>query len=238
MPPTRSESNYSIQQNGSGPVQQSHKSKRPECQPRAEAQMEDSIASTGSQRLESTFDTLLESQEAEITAIPVVRPESSPTGNSGDLPVSVNELVYGGKGEGVGTFSKSLNRNLELISSSKGAVGPREDGGPSAGFENHVLQRKNQKDKGLVEKPKHSVRGPKERVGPKEGQQTSGSSSSLHKKDSSSKKCQTRARNPQREIRRESKRQSPSGTNLTHRTKEFQRKKRQPWKMCSIWQEI
>ncbi|MBW0574617.1 hypothetical protein O181_114332 [Austropuccinia psidii MF-1] len=50
MTPTRSGSNYSIQSNGSGPGNCSHKSKRQECQPRGEAQMEDARASTSSQR--------------------------------------------------------------------------------------------------------------------------------------------------------------------------------------------
>ncbi|MBW0566905.1 hypothetical protein O181_106620 [Austropuccinia psidii MF-1] len=71
MTPTRSGSNYSIQSNGSGPGHSSQKSKRQECQPRGEAQMGDARTSTNSQRLASTFDTLIESPEAYITAIPV-----------------------------------------------------------------------------------------------------------------------------------------------------------------------
>ncbi|MBW0470731.1 hypothetical protein O181_010446 [Austropuccinia psidii MF-1] len=61
MTPTRSGSNYSIQSNGSGPGHSNHNSKRQEFQPRGEAQMEDSRTSTSSQRLSSTFDTLIES---------------------------------------------------------------------------------------------------------------------------------------------------------------------------------
>ncbi|MBW0544463.1 hypothetical protein O181_084178 [Austropuccinia psidii MF-1] len=86
---TRSGSNYSIQSNGSGPGNSSNKSKRQECQPRGEAQMEDARTSTSSQRLASTFETLIMSPEAEITAIAVVRPESLSIGNIGDIPVSV-----------------------------------------------------------------------------------------------------------------------------------------------------
>ncbi|MBW0585617.1 hypothetical protein O181_125332, partial [Austropuccinia psidii MF-1] len=48
-PAPRSGSNYSIQSNGSGPENSSQKSKRQECQPRGEAQMEDARASTSSQ---------------------------------------------------------------------------------------------------------------------------------------------------------------------------------------------
>ncbi|MBW0586186.1 hypothetical protein O181_125901 [Austropuccinia psidii MF-1] len=76
MTPTRSGSKYSIQSNGSGPGYSSHKSKRQECQPREEAQMEDARPSTSSQRLESTFDNIIGSPGAEITAITVVRPRN------------------------------------------------------------------------------------------------------------------------------------------------------------------
>ncbi|MBW0548832.1 hypothetical protein O181_088547 [Austropuccinia psidii MF-1] len=96
MTSTRSGSNLSIQKNRSGPGHSSQKSKRQEYQPRGEAQMEDARAST------STFDTLIESPEAEIAAITVVRAESFPAGRNRDIPVSVQELVYGGKATGVG----------------------------------------------------------------------------------------------------------------------------------------
>ncbi|MBW0532127.1 hypothetical protein O181_071842 [Austropuccinia psidii MF-1] len=45
-----------------------------------------------------------------------------------------------------------------------------------------TLQGTSPTDKSLVEKPKHVVRGQEEEVGPRKGQQTSGSSPSLHKK--------------------------------------------------------
>ncbi|MBW0591785.1 hypothetical protein O181_131500 [Austropuccinia psidii MF-1] len=73
--------------------------------------MEDSRTSTSSQRLARTFDTLTESPEADITAIAVVRPESLSTGNNRDIPVSVQELVYGSKAARVGTPPKSLDRH-------------------------------------------------------------------------------------------------------------------------------
>ncbi|MBW0529206.1 hypothetical protein O181_068921 [Austropuccinia psidii MF-1] len=119
MTPTRSGRNYSIQSNGSKPGNSSQKYKRQECQPIGEAQMEDARTSTSSQRLASTFGTLIESPEADITAIPVVRPESFPAGSNRDIPVSVQELVYGGKEAGVGTSDKSLDRHIELLSSSE-----------------------------------------------------------------------------------------------------------------------
>ncbi|MBW0515382.1 hypothetical protein O181_055097 [Austropuccinia psidii MF-1] len=103
-----------------------------------------------------------------------------------------------------------------------------KDSRPSEGFNNHILQRTSPKDKCLVGKQNHFVRGPEEIVGPKEGKQSSGISSSSHLK-----KCQMRTRKSQRAIRRE--RQNPSGKSLIHRNTEFQRKGRQQWTMCSIW---
>ncbi|MBW0516642.1 hypothetical protein O181_056357 [Austropuccinia psidii MF-1] len=182
MNPTRSESNYSIQLNVSGPGHSSHKSKGQDFQPRGEAQMEDSRTSTSSQRLASTFYIIIESPEAEITAIPVFRPEPFPTGNNRNIPVSVQEPVYGGKAAGVQASAKSLDRHNELISSGEEVHGPRKDRGSCEGLDTHVLQRKGSTDESLVEKPKNFVKGPEEEVGPRKGQQPSGSSQSLHKK--------------------------------------------------------
>ncbi|MBW0574144.1 hypothetical protein O181_113859, partial [Austropuccinia psidii MF-1] len=52
-------------------------------------------------RLVRTFETLLDSPVAEITAISVVRSEQLSAGSSRTIPVSVKELAYGGKAEGV-----------------------------------------------------------------------------------------------------------------------------------------
>ncbi|MBW0564493.1 hypothetical protein O181_104208 [Austropuccinia psidii MF-1] len=105
MTPNRSGSNCSIQSNGSGPGHSIHNSKRQEFQPRGEAQREDARTSTSSQRLVSTFDTLIESPEAFITAITAVRPESFPSDSNRDITVSVQELLHGSKEAGVGTSS-------------------------------------------------------------------------------------------------------------------------------------
>ncbi|MBW0573438.1 hypothetical protein O181_113153 [Austropuccinia psidii MF-1] len=169
MTPTRSGSNYSIQSNGSGPGHSRHKSKRQECQLRGEAQMQDARTSTSSQRLASTFIPLIESPEAYITDIAVVRPESLSTGNNRDIPVSVQELVYAIKTARVGTSPKSLDRNHELISSSEEVHRSRKDRRTSVGLDTHVLQRTSQTDKSLVEKPRHVIRGPEEEVVPREG---------------------------------------------------------------------
>ncbi|MBW0520223.1 hypothetical protein O181_059938 [Austropuccinia psidii MF-1] len=119
--------------------------------------------------------------EAAITDITVVKPEPFPTGKERDIPVSVQELVYGRKATRVGTSEKSFHRNNELLSSNEEAQGLRKDRGSSEGFDTHVFQRASTTDKSLVEKPKYFVRGPEGEVGPRKGQEPSGSSSSLHK---------------------------------------------------------
>ncbi|MBW0579209.1 hypothetical protein O181_118924, partial [Austropuccinia psidii MF-1] len=140
----------------------------PRGQPTGEEQIEDARSSTSSQRLASTFETLIESPGADITSIPVVRPESFPTCNSEDIQVSVQELVYGRKVAGVGTSAKPLDKHHELLSSIEEAHGSMKYSRPSEGLDTLVLQRKSPQDKNLVEKPKNFVRGPEERVGSKE----------------------------------------------------------------------
>ncbi|MBW0492300.1 hypothetical protein O181_032015 [Austropuccinia psidii MF-1] len=158
-----------------------------------------------------------------------------PKGSNRDIPVSVQELVYGGKAEGVGTSAKSLHKHNEFLSSSEEFHGPRKDRRTSEGLDTHVLQETSPTDTSLVQKLKHVVRGPQEEVGPRKGQQHNGSSPSLHK-------CQTRRSTFQRAIRRgikrQRKRKNASRTSLTHRIIEFPRRIRQPWTMCSIWQDL
>ncbi|MBW0569358.1 hypothetical protein O181_109073 [Austropuccinia psidii MF-1] len=104
MTPSRSSRSYSIQSNGSGPGSSSHKFKTQEFQPRVEEKMEDYQASTSSQRSEQLS-----------------------TGRSGNIPVSVQELVYGSKAEGVGTSSQLKDMDNELLNGSEEALGPRKD---------------------------------------------------------------------------------------------------------------
>ncbi|MBW0528546.1 hypothetical protein O181_068261, partial [Austropuccinia psidii MF-1] len=119
-----------------------------------------------------------------------------PKGNNRDIPVSVQELVYGSKTARVGASSKSLDRNHELISSSEEVHGARKDSGASEGLDNHVLQRTSPADKILVENPGHVIRGPEEEIGPRKGKQPSGSSPSLHKQKSASTSAKQAQENP------------------------------------------
>ncbi|MBW0556023.1 hypothetical protein O181_095738 [Austropuccinia psidii MF-1] len=158
--------------------------------------MEDSRNSTSSQRLARTFYTLIQSPESDITAIPVVRPESFPTGSNRDIPVSVQELVYGGKAAGLGTSAKSLYSHNELLFSSEDVHEPRKDRRTSEGLNTHILKGTSPRDKSLVEKPNHIIRGQEEEVGPRKGQQPSGSCPSLHKQTSTSTSAKKVQANP------------------------------------------
>ncbi|MBW0565331.1 hypothetical protein O181_105046 [Austropuccinia psidii MF-1] len=169
MTPTRSGRNYSIQSNGFEPRHSSQKSKRQECQPRGEAQMEDVRTSNSSQRLAKTFETLIDIPEAEITAIPVVRHESSPTGSNRDIPVSLQEQVYGGKAEGVGTSSKFLDRDNELLSSSENIKAWLKN--QSVLSEDQKKKLAQRKDNSPVEAPQASTgKNPPQKVPNKEKQ--------------------------------------------------------------------
>ncbi|MBW0571623.1 hypothetical protein O181_111338 [Austropuccinia psidii MF-1] len=112
--------------------------------------MEDARTSTSLQRLARTFDTLIESTEADITAIPVFRPELFPTGNNRNIAVSIQELVYGGKEAGVGTSAKYSYRHNELIYSTEELHGRRKDKGSSEGLDTHFLRRTSTTYKSLV----------------------------------------------------------------------------------------
>ncbi|MBW0539953.1 hypothetical protein O181_079668 [Austropuccinia psidii MF-1] len=196
--------------------------------------MEDARTSTSSQRLHRTFDTLIESPEADITAIFVFRPESFPTGKNRNIPVSIQELVYGGKAAGFGTSAKSLDRHNELITSSQEFHGPRKDRESSEGLDTHVLQRTSPTDKSFFLKYKACCQRTRRRSWLKERTIAQWKLPKPPQAKIHLNKFQTRERKPQRTIRRE----SPCGTSLTHRTKEFLRKRRQPWTICSIWKEL
>ncbi|MBW0571073.1 hypothetical protein O181_110788 [Austropuccinia psidii MF-1] len=113
-------------------------------------------------------------------AIPVVRSEKLSIGRSRDIPVPVQELVYGSKAAGVGTSFTFVDKENELLLSIKEALEPRKDTGTSEGVYTHLLQRTSSKYKSLVEKPNHFVGGSEEGVDPKE-EQPCGKSSRLHK---------------------------------------------------------
>ncbi|MBW0545461.1 hypothetical protein O181_085176 [Austropuccinia psidii MF-1] len=75
---------------------------------------------------------------------------STSSQRSRDIPVPVQELVYGRKAARVGTSPKSLDRHHELISSIEEVHGARKDRGTSEELDTHVLQRTTPTDKSLV----------------------------------------------------------------------------------------
>ncbi|MBW0509810.1 hypothetical protein O181_049525 [Austropuccinia psidii MF-1] len=159
-----------------------------------------------------------------------------PKGNNRDIPVSVQELVYGSKTERVGTSPNTLDRHHELISSSEEGNGARKYRGTSEWLDTHVLQRTSPKDKILVEKPEHVIRIPEKEIGPRKVKKAQWKLPKPSQAKICLNKCQTSPGKPQRPTRRE--RESPSGTSLTLRITEFPKKRRKPWTMCSIWQEL
>ncbi|MBW0581527.1 hypothetical protein O181_121242, partial [Austropuccinia psidii MF-1] len=126
--------------------------------------MKDTRTSTSSQRLAGTLNTLIECPEADITAIPAVRPKLFPTGNNRNIAVSIQELVYGGKKAGVGASAKYSYRYNELIYSSEELHGPRKDKGSSEWLYTHFLQRTSPTDKSL-QPPKNNQKGKKKGKG-------------------------------------------------------------------------
>ncbi|MBW0469434.1 hypothetical protein O181_009149 [Austropuccinia psidii MF-1] len=124
------------------------------------------------------------------------------------------ELVYGSQTETMGTPPKSLDRHLELISSSEEVHGARKDRRTSEGLYTHFLQRKSPTDKSLVEKPKHVIRGPEEEVGPWEKKKAPQASKGA-KQAQASPKYQ-----PEGKEKGKGKK-SPSGTSLTSRITGF-----------------
>ncbi|MBW0586479.1 hypothetical protein O181_126194 [Austropuccinia psidii MF-1] len=121
--------------------------------------MQDSRTSTGSQKLDITFDTLIESPEAHIAAIRAVKSEKSHNFRSRDIAVSVQEMFFGSKAAAVGNSAKPLDRESELISSSEEALRPRRDRGSSERFNSNVCQRKISTNKNLVKKLNHFITG-------------------------------------------------------------------------------
>ncbi|MBW0474606.1 hypothetical protein O181_014321 [Austropuccinia psidii MF-1] len=118
------------------------------------------------------------------------RSEQLSTGNSRNIPVPIQELVYDSKTEAVGTFFKPLDRENELLYSSEEVHGSRKDRGPFEWLDTHVLQMTSPEDKSFFKKSRNFVRKPEE------GQQTCGSSSIVHKQRSALKSPKKGQENP------------------------------------------
>ncbi|MBW0564811.1 hypothetical protein O181_104526 [Austropuccinia psidii MF-1] len=187
------------------PLRLTLKYRRQEYQCRGEANLVDARASTSSQRLVRDFETLLESPESDITSIPVLRSETLPGRSSRDIPVSVQEMVHGGKEEGVGASSQHLDRKNELINSSKRVTGSRKDTRDSKRFETIVFQRKSTKVKILVEKAMHFIKGSEGGTFPKEEQHPCKSSPCLHKQEYTFKSFKQRQEIPKDKSKGEAK---------------------------------
>ncbi|MBW0546078.1 hypothetical protein O181_085793 [Austropuccinia psidii MF-1] len=125
-----------------------------------------------------------------------VGPEERPKWRMPELPPIPKDLKKFQQAP-IGIYqSQYKNWHNELLSSSEEVHGPKEDRRTSEGLDTHVMKGKGPTDKSLVEKPKHVVRGPEEEVGPRKGQQPSGSSPSLHRKKSASKSAKKGQESP------------------------------------------
>ncbi|MBW0541307.1 hypothetical protein O181_081022 [Austropuccinia psidii MF-1] len=102
--------------------------------------MQDSRNFTTSQRSASTFDTHIENPETRLMIIPVVRCEKLPTSRSRNLPVSVEEPIYGRKAAGVKSSAQPVDRENELLPSIEEAFESRKDKHTSERLETNVLQ--------------------------------------------------------------------------------------------------
>ncbi|MBW0593536.1 hypothetical protein O181_133251 [Austropuccinia psidii MF-1] len=193
--------------------------------------MEDARTSTSSQRLASP--------EADITSISV-RPEPFPTGSCGNLSISMEKLVLGVKTTRVGTSPKSLDRHHELLSSSEEVMGPEKTEDLLMGWTPMSVKGQVQQIKAWLKNQSMLSEDQKKKLA--QGKENSPVEAPKHPPAKIRlNKCQTSPSKPQIPTRRASnrqrERQSPSGTSLTLRITESQRRKRQPWTMCSIWQE-
>ncbi|MBW0548221.1 hypothetical protein O181_087936 [Austropuccinia psidii MF-1] len=124
---TRSGSNDSIQENGSGPGNSTHNFKRKEFHPKREAEIEDARNSPVPKDYPALFEKL-------------------PSKRGRDIPVSVQVLVSGGKEAGVGT-SHIVDVENELLSLSEESLGKKKAERPSERFDTNFLKRTSSKDK-------------------------------------------------------------------------------------------
>ncbi|MBW0578982.1 hypothetical protein O181_118697 [Austropuccinia psidii MF-1] len=140
--------------------------------------MQDSRNFTTSQRSSRTVDTHIENHETKVMIIPVFRCEKLPKSSSRNIPVSVEEPIYGSKEAGVKRSAQLVDRENELLPSSEEAFVSRKDKQTSERLETNFFQWSGTKDNVLVEKLDNFVRGSEDRVGPKKQQQTCESSPS------------------------------------------------------------
>ncbi|MBW0567675.1 hypothetical protein O181_107390 [Austropuccinia psidii MF-1] len=92
--------------------------------------------------------------------------ESLSTGNNRDIPVSVQELVYGSKAARLGISPKSLDRHHELISSSAEVHGSRKDNRTPEGLDTNKKLAQG-KENSPVEAPQASTSAKQAQANPK-----------------------------------------------------------------------
>ncbi|MBW0479204.1 hypothetical protein O181_018919 [Austropuccinia psidii MF-1] len=77
--------------------------------------MEDTRTLTSSHRLATNFETLLQSQKADIITFPVLISESPPGSSSRDIPLSVQKLIYYREEEEVENCVQLVDTENELL---------------------------------------------------------------------------------------------------------------------------
>ncbi|MBW0514658.1 hypothetical protein O181_054373 [Austropuccinia psidii MF-1] len=135
MTSTRSGSNYSIQSNGSGTGYSSNKFKIQDCQPRGEVQIEDARNLTSSQRLASTFYTILESPEAEITDITVVISEKLSASSNGIYQSQYKNWFIAASGRTILEDESLVDKPKHFVRGPEEIVGPKELQQPVEAFQ-------------------------------------------------------------------------------------------------------
>ncbi|MBW0593093.1 hypothetical protein O181_132808 [Austropuccinia psidii MF-1] len=125
--------------------------------------MEDATVAPHSLRsVPTNFDV---SSEPELIKGNILRDEPFPSGSHRYISVPVQKLVQNSQGTRVGNMPKPLAGGHELLLTHKEISGSGEDHGTLGRVDSIVLQRQDQKDKELVEKPKPFIHRSEEGVG-------------------------------------------------------------------------
>ncbi|MBW0509013.1 hypothetical protein O181_048728 [Austropuccinia psidii MF-1] len=188
-------------------------------------------------KLINTKDKNIGAKEKQTLRMPELPPASK--GNSGDIPVSEKELVYGGKGAGLGPSSKPWIGNMNSYLKVKKFVVPKKAEDLPKGWtpisckgkvqkkkdllKNQCILSKDQKKELAQKKEKIQVEAPqasKSKNMPQQGQENPKEQYKGKEEEKGKEKEKPKCNKPFPENYRISKR------------------KVKPWTMCSIWQEL